>query len=156
MDFLYREATIEDLGLLTETRIKVLRAANGLDDSMDMPEVRKHTYAYYKKALADGSHVAYLVFDGDTVIGTGGVSFFRVMPTYHNQTGYKAYIMNMYTDQRYRRKGIASKVLGLLVKASLAKGIPAISLEATDMGRFLYKKFGFLKMDNEMELPNCR
>lgn len=32
------------------------------------------------------------------------------------------------------------------------KGITAISLEATDMGRVLYEKYGFIKMNNEMEL----
>lgn len=30
--------------------------------------------------------------------GAGGVSFFQVLPTYHNPSGKKAYIMNMYTS----------------------------------------------------------
>ena len=60
-----------------------------------MTEVEKQSFAYYKKALADQSHIAYLVYDDDKIIGTGGVSFFEVMPTYHNPTGKKAYIMNM-------------------------------------------------------------
>ena len=42
--------------------------------------------------------------------------------------------------------------LKLLVDDVKAKGITAISLEATDMGRPLYQKFGFVKMNNEMEL----
>ncbi len=54
----------------------------------------------YKKALIDDSHIAYLVFDGETFAGSGGVSFF-VMPTYHNTSGKKAYIMNMYTVPKY-------------------------------------------------------
>ena len=29
-----------------------------------------------------------------------------------------------------------------------------ISLEATDMGRPLYEKYGFVKMNHEMELPD--
>ena len=59
----------------------------------------------------------------------------------------------MYTKQEYRRKGIAIKILDILVKESNNKGITAISLEATDMGRPLYEKYGFVKMNNEMELP---
>jgi len=60
--------------------------------------------------------------------------------------------MNMYTKPEYRRKGIAIKILDILVKESNNKGITAISLEATDMGRPLYEKYGFVKMNNEMEL----
>lgn len=74
------------------------------------------------------------------------------MPTYHNPTGRKAYIMNMYTSPDYRRKGIAYKTLDLLVSSAKEKGISAISLEATDMGRPLYEKYGFIKMNEEMML----
>ena len=148
----YKKATIDDLELLVKTRIEVLRAANKLDKSVDMSEVMQQSSEYYSKALVNGSHTAYLVFDGEKFIGAGGVSYYRVMPTYHNQTGEKAYIMNMYTLPEYRREGIAFKTLDLLVKDAKKRDIVEISLEATDMGRALYKKYGFEKMKNEMEL----
>ena len=37
-------------------------------------------------------------------------------------------------------------------KFSIIKDL--ISLEATDMGKPLYEKYGFVKMNDEMELPN--
>ena len=152
MSFLYKKATLNDLEILVQTRIEVLRAANKLPTDTDMTEVEKQSFAYYKKALDDQSHIAYLVYDDDKVIGTGGVGFFKVMPTYHNPTGKKAYIMNMYTKPEYRRQGIAYQTLDMLVQDSKALGISAISLEATDMGRPLYEKYGFVKMENEMKL----
>ena len=148
----YRRATIEDLDELVRTRIEVLRAANKLDESVDMSEVERQSKDYYTKALADGSHTAYLVYDGGTFVGAGGVSYFRVMPTYHTPSGEKAYIMNMYTAPEYRRKGIAFKTLDLLVRDAKERNVKAISLEATDMGRPLYEKYGFVKMNDEMEL----
>lgn len=149
----YKKATIADLEILTETRIEVLRAANKLSEDVDMREVKKQTLEYYKNALKDDSHSAYLVFDGETFVGTGAVSYFQVMPTFHNPTGKKAYIMNMYTKPSYRRLGIAFKILDLLVTEAKVKGITAISLEATQMGKPLYTKYGFVKMNDEMELP---
>lgn len=151
MNLTYKKATLEDVDILTATRIEVLRAANKLSDDIDMSEVKKQSYDYYNKALRDGTHIAYLVFDKSRVIGAGGVSFFQVMPTYHNPSGKKAYIMNMYTSPEYRRKGIAYKVLDMLVKDAKSMGILAISLEATVMGFPLYEKYGFTKMKNEME-----
>ncbi len=152
MELIYQRATIKDLDVLTETRIDVLKAANKLSDDVDMSEVKVQSYNYYKRALVDNTHIAYLVFDDNTFVGAGGVSFFSVMPTYHNPSGQKAYIMNMYTNPQYRRRGIAYKVLDMLVKEAKERGVTAISLEATEMGRPLYEKYGFEKMKNEMEL----
>lgn len=153
MELNFKRATIADLDVLTRTRIDVLRAANQLSEDVDMSEVERQSRDYYAMALGDGSHAAYLVFVGDRFVGAGGVSFFQVMPTYHNPTGWKAHIMNMYTAPEYRRRGIAWNTLDLLVKEARERGVTAISLEATAMGRPLYEKYGFIPMKDEMELP---
>ncbi len=151
MSLLYKRATIEDINMLTETRVEVLRSANKLSKDVDMSEVKKQSYAYYKRALCDDTHIAYLVVDGERFVGCGGVSFFQVMPTYHNVSGNKAYIMNIYTEPAYRR--IAYRILDLLVSDIRSKGVIAVSLEATEAGRPLYEKYGFVKINDEMELP---
>lgn len=152
MEFEYRKATIDDLDLLTKTRIEVLRAANNLSSDTDMYEVEMESYEYYKLALKNDSHTAYLVFDEGKFIGAGGISYYVVMPTYHNPTGKKAYVMNMYTKPAYRRKGIAMKTLDLLIQDAQKRGINSITLEATDMGKPLYEKYGFTQMKSELEL----
>ena len=153
MNFIYKTATQQDIDILVTTRIKVLRAANKLADQVDMSEVAAQSRDYYEKALKDGSHTAILVYDKDQIIGAGGISYFRVMPTYHNPTGRKAYIMNMYTAPAYRRKGIALHTLDLLMQEVSKRGIAAISLEATEMGRPLYERYGFQTMKHEMDWP---
>ena len=150
--FVYKKATIKDIDVLTRTRIIVLRAANNLSADTNMSEVQKQSYEYYLKALKNNTHIAYLVFNENSIVGSGGISFFQVMPTYHNPSGYKAYIMNMYTHPDYRRRGIAYKMLDILVNEAKSKGINAISLETTEMGRPVYEKYGFVQMKNEMEL----
>ena len=148
----YKKATIADIDELVRTRIIVLRAANKLSNDVDMSLVEKESYEYYKSALETGEHIAYLVYDNKNFIGAGGVSFYKVMPTYHNPTGKKAYIMNMYTASEYRRQGIAFHTLDLLVKDIRKQGVSQITLEATEMGRPLYEQYGFVKMEDEMEL----
>lgn len=83
----YKKATIEDIDELVRTRITVLRATNKLSDDVDMSLVERESYEYYKRALETGEHIGYLVYDNGTFIGAGGVSFYQVMPTYHNSTG---------------------------------------------------------------------
>ena len=150
--FEYKRATMEDIDELVRTRIIVLRAANKLSDDVNMSLVEKESFAYYKHALESGEHIAYLVYDSEKFIGAGGVSFYQVMPTYHNPTGKKASIMNMYTAPEYRRQGIALHTLDLLVQDAKKQGVSQIALEATDMGRPLYERYGFVKMEDEMLL----
>ncbi|WP_298017446.1 GNAT family N-acetyltransferase [uncultured Dysosmobacter sp.] len=154
MELIYRQADLSDIPLLVRTRIQVLRAVNHLEETVDLSAVAQQSQDYYSRALRDGSCIVYLVFDNGQVVGTGGISFFRVMPTYHDPTGEKAYIMNMYTAPTHRRRGIAIHTLDLLVSAAKARGVTHISLEATDMGRPLYQAYGFVPMAHEMELPH--
>ncbi len=145
---------VSDLDVLVQTRIQVLRAANQLDDDADMTAVEEQSRLYYQQA--GGDHAALLVYDDDKVIGTGGVSFYRVMPTCCNPTGRKAYIMNMYTAPGYRRQGVAWKTLDMLVQECKRRGVCFITLEATEAGRPLYENYGFVKMQDEMILPEAR
>lgn len=150
--FEYKRATMEDIDEMVRTRIIVLRAANKLSDDEDMSVVEEESKAYYRRVLETGEHIAYLVYDNGAFVGAGGVSFYQVMPTYHNPTGKKAYIMNMYTAPEYRRQGIAIHTLDLLVKDVKEQGVLQIALEATYTGRPLYERYGFVKMEDEMEL----
>lgn len=61
--FEYKRATMADIDELVRTRIIVLRAANKLPDDEDMSVVEKESYAYYRRALETGEHIAYLVYD---------------------------------------------------------------------------------------------
>ena len=149
---LYRRAGSHDRELLTRLRLEVLRAANGLEEDVDLSRTELESRRYYETCFLEDSHAAWLVFDGEEVVGTGAVSFYKVMPTYHNPSGKKAYIMNMYTRPDYRRRGIAYRVLELLTAEAEMRQIDAVTLEATAAGRPLYEAFGFTAMRDEMEL----
>ena len=152
MNLIFRKADISDIKILTTSRVMVLKAANQLNDDADLSLIERESNEYYSNCFMNDSHVAYLVFINDELVGTGGICFYQVMPTYHNPSGTKAYIMNMFTKPEYRRHGIAGKTLHLLIEEAKARGIQHISLEATETGKLLYEKYGFVSMQNEMIL----
>lgn len=59
--------------------------------------------------------------------------------------------MNLYTHPDYRKKGIATKLLDLIIDEVKSRGIRIVTLETTEMGRPLYEKYGFVKLNDEME-----
>ena len=140
MNYIYKIVEKEDIEQLTKLRVDVLIAANELEQSTDMSAVETETRKYYENFLGKNEHFAVVAYDGNIPIGTGAISFYKVMPTYHNITGEKAYIMNMYTDPDYRRKGIATKILKMLIEETKRRRIVEVTLEATKMGKPLYEK----------------
>ena len=65
-------------------------------------------------------------------------------------TGKVTYISNMFTYPEYRKHGIATKLFALTVEEAKKQGCIKILLNATDMGRPLYEKFGFKDTANDM------
>lgn len=146
-----RKAAIEDLPLLIPLRLEVLRSANKLPENTPMESVEENTLSYLRENF--DSQSTFLAFDSDTLVGCGSVSFYSIFPTYDCPNGTRAYIMNMYTRKAYRQRGIASSLLLKLIEDARNFGADFIALEATDMGRPLYEKHGFVLSENEMHLP---
>ena len=58
--------------------------------------------------------------------------------------------MNMYTVKEYRNQGIGAELFKRIVEEAKNLGYKKITLNATEMGRKLYEKFGFEKVNNSM------
>ena len=149
-----RKAVAGDLELLVDLRMEMLHAVITNGDEEQWKISRARTEQYYREAIESGEHIAYLAFDGERCVGTGGICFYRVLPTYYKPTGEKSYIINMYTHPEYRRQGIASEILRRLVADSLSRKVAYISLEATEEGKKLYEKCGFGYLRSEMQYIN--
>lgn len=155
MEITYKKAEISQLAELVRLRIKVLRAANELSCDVDMSIIKQHSISYFEQAFESDSLTVYFAYDENRIVGCGGASYYDIMPTFDFPNGKCAYIMNMYTKPEYRKRGVASKILDLLIKDSYERGIHKITLEATDMGRSIYDNYGFKQMTREMILPEC-
>jgi GNAT superfamily N-acetyltransferase len=49
----------------------------------------------------------------------------------------------MFVDEKYRRQGIATTILDKQIKTALLKGYHVFILQESEMGKPLYKKYGF-------------
>ena len=148
-ELIYRKGMAQEVDLLVATRMEAMAAMHGGEMTA---ELEREIRAYYGRALADGSHAAYLVYEGDAFAGCGGITFYQDMPTRANPTGRVANIMNIYTVPAYRRRGIALRMVDLLVQEARERNVKVVTLDATDAGRPVYEKYGFKLMTSEMEL----
>ena len=147
----YITATNDDIELLMSSRLEMLKVVNNLPaDYIFSEELITYSKEYFEK----GNQTTILAIDeeNDSVIGCATLCYMEMMPTFSHPTGKRAHLMNVYTNQDYRRKGIAMRMMELLIIEARDRGVTEISLDATESGRPLYEKCGFKASDECMTL----
>jgi len=143
----YRKLTENDLEAFISMRIAQLRE-EGATEELDLAPALMD---YYHRHMADGTFVSWLAVDENRIVGTSGMSFVEKPPYFSCPSGRIGLLSSMYTDPRYRRRGIARKLLALVVEEARAYGCGAVWITASDMGVLLYQSFGFRKNGNFMQ-----
>lgn len=146
----YMIASKEDMELLMESRLEMLRVVNDLPSDYEFSE---EFVAKSREYFENGMQTTILAMnEEEAVIGCATMCYIELMPTFSHPTGKRAHLMNVYTNSRYRRQGIAIHMLEMLIGEAKEKGVTEISLDATEEGRLLYEKAGFVESEECMVL----
>ncbi len=149
MSILYRRLTEGDLDIFIPMRIAQLRE-EGARDEIDLAPA---LWDYYRRHLGDGTFFSWLAADGDTIVGTSGMSIVEKPPWFGCPTGKIGLLSSMFTAPAYRRRGIARQLLTRVVDEASARGCGVVQITASDQGVLLYSDFGFVKNGNFMQYP---
>lgn len=145
----YKIATPDDMELLMSSRLEMLKVVNDLDYKYRYSdEIVNNSREYFEK----GDHTTVLALDGKRVIGCASICYMYIMPTFDHPTGKRAHLMNVYTMKEWQRKGIARRMVSMLIDEAWKRGATEISLDATEEGRPLYKSLGFTESTEGMVL----
>jgi GNAT superfamily N-acetyltransferase len=140
-----REATGADAETLLEHRLGMLEAVfrsrdpSPAETSVDMREANRTWLA----AHLGGDFQAWLAEIEGQVAGSAAVLWFPHPPAPVNPIGIEAYVLNVFTDVRFRRRGVARALMAHLVEEARSRGIKRIWLRASEEGRPLYLDMGF-------------
>lgn len=153
MDISYKKLTTSELDVFIDMRITQLTeeyvsSGQNVPTDVDLQSALKD---YYNRHLADGTFVSWLAMDGNTIIGTSGMSFVEKPPYFGCPTGRLGLLSSMYTNPNYRMMGIAKELLNRVVEEARAYGCGAVHITASDMGVKLYTAYGFKHNGNFMQ-----
>jgi ribosomal protein S18 acetylase RimI-like enzyme len=96
--------------------------------------------------LADGRYFGFVAQTGDGV-PAGGIGLMEIeWPPHpsHPLEDRRGYVLNVYVDPRYRNQGIARLLMEASDHVFQERGLSYVILHATDAGRRLYERIGWL------------
>lgn len=143
----YRYATYADLDFLVAERLRFIKVGS---DHPNHAAIRDNCRAFFEDGLNAGTCDVVIAEEEGRCIGTVIAFYYLSVPSSRNHTGKNAYITSVFVEPAYRRQGIASEMLRRIVARAQAYGCVNIMLTATDMGKPLYEKLGFIQTPGAM------
>ena len=159
--FAVREAKIADIPVLAHHRAAMFRDMGTLP-LQQMQSLERATAAYLGEALPRGEYFAWVAEQSEgtsLIIGGAGVQLRPILPRPRSGTddlelGPEAIVLNVYVEPTWRRRGVAEALMRALLHELAARSVRRIVLHASDEGRRLYERLGFVAT-NEMRLTGC-
>jgi ribosomal protein S18 acetylase RimI-like enzyme len=151
-----RRATLADIPDLVRLR-RLMFESMGYDDPERLEAADEAARTYFCESIPAGEFYGWLAFTPQGVaVSTGGVVIDRHPPGPNNLSGQIGYIMNMSTVPAYRRRGLARRILETMLAWLQEQGVQRITLHASDMGRSLYQRLGFVESNLMQYRPQTK
>jgi ribosomal protein S18 acetylase RimI-like enzyme len=145
-----RVATEADAELITEQRRKMFVEMGRPEDEC-MRAMLVAFAPWVRKRLRDGQYLGWLVEQAEQVVAGGGMFLMDFPPHFRDPQPLRAYLLNFYVAPEARGRGLAHGLLKTAVGEARRRGIRVVSLHASEAGRPLYERNGFV-VSNEMML----
>lgn len=142
-----RKATIEDMNQLIRLRFDFLE---GLMDMTSEQKAIIHIQleAYYHKHINE-DFIAILGEVDNRVVSTAYLAIAERPANPSFITGKTATLLNVFTYPEYRRRGYGVQIVNRIIDEAKTFDVSVIELSATEEGRGLYEKIGFVEKQTE-------
>jgi GNAT superfamily N-acetyltransferase len=159
--FTIRHATPEDADAIAEHRTRMFEEMGQVPLGV-FEILRAKSSERLRDLLTRGEYIGWLATPTQrpsVIAGGAGVQLRKVLPHPLRRTnneskiaeGRHAIILNVFTEPEWRRQGVAELLLQRIVEWARAERLDRLVLHASEAGRSLYERLGFVGT-NEMRL----
>lgn len=145
------QANANDIDILVQHRLAMF------DDMFpelgrEIEATRAPTRRWIEETLSDGTLIGFIVrTDQGQVAGSGCLWIKKDQPNPTRPRREAPYLLSMFTEKGFRRKGVARLIVNSAIAWSKTNGYDRMTLHATEKGKPLYEELGF-EPTNEMKL----
>lgn len=147
MNITIRTANKSDIETLIKFRFMYMTDVEGELSEHQKASLNSQLPEYFENHMGQ-DFTAYLAEDNGKAVSVIFMVRLEKPASVHFLSGSTCYLMNVYTELEYRRLGIASQILDRLIFDAKSEGITCIDLSATEMGKHVYLKKGFIERGN--------
>jgi GNAT superfamily N-acetyltransferase len=154
-EFTLRRADPGDAATIAEMRVRSSAERNAAVTPERNDAFRAACEAALEAELREGDTRIWLAFNGERAIGTATLMILRTLPRIRSRSGIVANardgrVRNVYVELAYRGRGIAQALMREVLNEARRENVDRLTLGASDMGRPLYEKMGFVAKRDEM------
>ena len=160
--FAVRPADASDIPHLAHHRVAMFRDMGALTAAQEEPLARA-AEEFLRDAIPRGDYLGWIAHDASTpaaIIGGAGVQLRTILPRPRSdaddlELGPEAIVLNVYVEPAWRRRGVAEAMMRQLLEALTARGVRRVVLHASDDGRRLYERLGFVPTNEMLLVPRA-
>jgi len=116
----------------------------GYSDDAAMNSMAEKCKPWLLRKMQSGEYLAWLAIDSAGTVAAGaGLWLMDWIPHMIGKNTQRGNIINVYTEQKFRRRGLARSLMGTVIQWCRENGIDTIILHASPEGRGLYESMGF-------------
>lgn len=110
---------------------------------------------YYTKHLNKDFFAGFIEDENKVIVSTAFLLIIEKPANLSWPTGKTGLFLNVLTYPEYRKKGYATSIMKILIEEAKKQGVSYLELSASESGKPLYKKLGFLEHKSS-EYTNMR
>ena len=143
--FTLRDAGASDVDLLVHHRREMWKDL-GVKNRLVLDKADLAYRKWVKSGLKNGSLLGWIAETKESLPAGSGCLWLRpAQPKPNVKVQIQPYLLSMYTEPPFRRKGVASRVVKEAIQWCSKNGYSRLALHASRYGRGVYRKHGFTR-----------
>ena len=145
----YRKLCPDDRDLFIRLRLDFINESHKDIDEIEKEKLKTSLQSYFDKHITSGEFIGIICEYDQKIIS---VAYLIIGEWPANRTfinGKIGTLLNVYTYPEYRKNGIATDVIKMIIEEAKKQNVSKINLLATEDGENVYKKLGFFETEDK-------
>jgi len=148
-DLVYRKLDHNDRDLFIRLRLDFINEFHKDVDETEKEELKSSLQSYFDKHIMSGELIGIVCEYDQKIISVAYLIIGEWPPNRKFLNGKIGTLLNVYTYSEYRRNGIVTDVIKMIIEEAKKQNVSIINLLATEDGESVYKKLGFLETEDK-------